>query len=410
MLFFLERNRDGKQDAALMSSRSGRTVRVTPRREKIERKETDHKLLLRLSLLLTPAFLSWQESGAHSIRSFSDFQVNLRFVCKDGQQKGWWEHEDKESPKEICFILVNLSFFSLGTFWLASFLFPFAIIFLASFIGSRIYIHHRVFLSLFPSSHASLLHRILDSLLDGTHNIIIISWPFRRPSWPDSNLHPETRNLAISNLNNKMTMINDASSWHRRLMFHEQEFLRSLPNCLLDTRLYSKWVEAINCENQCETRDRIKALIKKLPEENVYLLQHFLFVLKEIASKSEENKMCSRNLAVCIGPSLLQPPSTKAIFTQSTREVSSFRPLFRFIIFSPLISLTDRTSPRMYPSWSRIWSIITLNCFPSHIYSLRHRPCPRPRQFPANKVLFIQGCIGRPLTTIIICQRRVPMS
>lgn len=101
-----------------------------------------------------------------------------------------------------------------------------------------------------------------------------------------------------------------------------QEFLRSLPNCLLDTRLYNKWVKAVNCENNCESRARIKSLLKKLPEENLLLLRHVLYVLKQIALRSAENKMCSRNLAVCIGPSLLQPSSPIATFSASHRDVS----------------------------------------------------------------------------------------
>ncbi|RWS31473.1 Rho GTPase-activating protein 20-like protein [Leptotrombidium deliense] len=84
-----------------------------------------------------------------------------------------------------------------------------------------------------------------------------------------------------------------------------KEFLRSLPDCLLQSKLYYKWIEAVNVENNFECRERVGKLLRVIPAPNFTLLRYFVCVLWHISNRSAENKMCSLNLAVCIGPSLL---------------------------------------------------------------------------------------------------------
>ncbi|RWS15113.1 Rho GTPase-activating protein 20-like protein [Dinothrombium tinctorium] len=84
-----------------------------------------------------------------------------------------------------------------------------------------------------------------------------------------------------------------------------KEFLRSLPDCLLQSKLYYKWIEAISIENNFECREKIVKLLHSLPSTNLLLLRHLFCVLWHIAQRSSENKMCPLNLGVCIGPSLL---------------------------------------------------------------------------------------------------------
>ena len=89
-----------------------------------------------------------------------------------------------------------------------------------------------------------------------------------------------------------------------------KELLRSLPDCLLVGKMYQKWLEAAkliddaSISNQ-ECTNFIRPLIKCLPKANCLLLQHFLCILHYIYMQSAENKMSAENLAVCIGPSLL---------------------------------------------------------------------------------------------------------
>ena len=86
-----------------------------------------------------------------------------------------------------------------------------------------------------------------------------------------------------------------------------KEFLRSLPDCVLQSQLYGQWIDAINTTNNLERRQRIQRLLEALPEANRELLRYFLCALWHIAQKSSLNKMCSQNLGVCVGQSLLSP-------------------------------------------------------------------------------------------------------
>lgn len=88
-----------------------------------------------------------------------------------------------------------------------------------------------------------------------------------------------------------------------------KEFLRSLPDCVLQSQFYSQWIDAINTSNNVERRKRIQNLLDALPGANQQLLRHFLCALWHIAHKSTFNKMCSQNLGVCVGQSLLSPHS-----------------------------------------------------------------------------------------------------
>ena len=98
-----------------------------------------------------------------------------------------------------------------------------------------------------------------------------------------------------------------------------KDFLRSLPNSLLDSRLLNKWIEAVTCDDADQQREAVDKLLKKLPSESLQLLQHVLCLLWHIAQRSSVNKMCPSNLAVCIGPSLL---SSSKIISPVRREVS----------------------------------------------------------------------------------------
>lgn len=107
--------------------------------------------------------------------------------------------------------------------------------------------------------------------------------------------------------------------------FLSQEFLRRLPNCLLDSRLYNKWIEAVSDDNsEEETREKVVQLLKRLSSVNLLLLRHLLCLLHLIAHHSSENKMCSMNLAVCIGPSILS--SNSKISVDRREEVSKYVP------------------------------------------------------------------------------------
>lgn len=76
---------------------------------------------------------------------------------------------------------------------------------------------------------------------------------------------------------------------------------------MLQSSLYPKWIEAISIENNLECRSKMSQLLSELPTSNLLLLRHFLCTLWYIAQRSPINKMCSVNLGVCVGQSMLTP-------------------------------------------------------------------------------------------------------
>lgn len=86
-----------------------------------------------------------------------------------------------------------------------------------------------------------------------------------------------------------------------------KEFLRSLPNCLLNCQMYHEWMSVAlitNCEEQIAS---IRRLVLLLPSCNRTVLRHLMCVLCNLARHSEECKMDAYNLAICIGQSVLWP-------------------------------------------------------------------------------------------------------
>lgn len=66
-------------------------------------------------------------------------------------------------------------------------------------------------------------------------------------------------------------------------------------------------------------------IVSKLPEGNSILLQHLLSLLCHIIQQSEKNKMDPKNLAICIGPTLLQHSSQSldVSMVEKVRHLSS---------------------------------------------------------------------------------------
>ena len=87
-----------------------------------------------------------------------------------------------------------------------------------------------------------------------------------------------------------------------------KEFLRSLPDCLLDSNLFNNWVEITRESNKEERIFKTVQLCSRLPQSNFMLLQYLLCIFHEISIKSSKNLMTASNLAICISPSLLWPP------------------------------------------------------------------------------------------------------
>ncbi|OCT96154.1 rho GTPase-activating protein 20 isoform X2 [Xenopus laevis] len=105
-----------------------------------------------------------------------------------------------------------------------------------------------------------------------------------------------------------------------------KDFLRNIPGSIFSSKLYEKWVSSLDYESQEDKIKAIKMLIETLPPINVHLLRYLFGVLCCIEQRSESNQMSAFNLAVCIAPSLLWPPtpSSPEIENEFTRKVALF--------------------------------------------------------------------------------------
>jgi len=109
-----------------------------------------------------------------------------------------------------------------------------------------------------------------------------------------------------------------------------KDFLRSLPDCVLQCELYSCWSQAGQAGQSGQPThlaasniQQVKSYLERLPRVNRYLLHHILYILDKTAQNSQENMMTCSNLSICVGPSLLWTEDSAYMLQQSyTKEVS----------------------------------------------------------------------------------------
>ncbi|XP_056419314.1 T-cell activation Rho GTPase-activating protein [Hyla sarda] len=101
-----------------------------------------------------------------------------------------------------------------------------------------------------------------------------------------------------------------------------KDFLRGIPNQLLSSELYNKWMCALEKQNLDEKIEEMKCVAEKLPKPNLILLRYLICVLHHISEASDINKMDSRNLAVCIAPTMLVPQVDKNLPLETQKELN----------------------------------------------------------------------------------------
>ncbi|KAK5879912.1 hypothetical protein CesoFtcFv8_022988 [Champsocephalus esox] len=89
-----------------------------------------------------------------------------------------------------------------------------------------------------------------------------------------------------------------------------KSFLKELPGSLLVSDLYDKWMAALDIEDSQQKALETKKVVDEIPGPNKLLLQYLLCILHHILENADSNKMDAHNLAVCIGPTLLQLDGT----------------------------------------------------------------------------------------------------
>ncbi|XP_045412599.1 rho GTPase-activating protein 20 [Lemur catta] len=89
-----------------------------------------------------------------------------------------------------------------------------------------------------------------------------------------------------------------------------KDFLRNIPGSIFSSDLYDNWVCVMDQGNDEEKINAVQRLLDQLPRANVVLLRYLFGVLHNIEQHSSSNQMNAFNLAVCIAPSVLWPPTS----------------------------------------------------------------------------------------------------
>ncbi|XP_005378111.1 PREDICTED: rho GTPase-activating protein 20 [Chinchilla lanigera] len=110
-----------------------------------------------------------------------------------------------------------------------------------------------------------------------------------------------------------------------------KDFLRNIPGSIFLSDIYDHWVCVMDQGNDEEKINTIRRLLDQLPRANVILLRYLFGVLYNIEKNSSTNQMNAFNLAVCVTPSLIWPPtpSSPELEHEFTKKVSL---LIQFLI------------------------------------------------------------------------------
>lgn len=109
-----------------------------------------------------------------------------------------------------------------------------------------------------------------------------------------------------------------------------KSFLKELPGSLLVSDLYDKWMAALDNEDTQQRAVEITKVVDDLPGLNRLLLQHLICIFHHILESADINKMDAHNLAVCIGPTLLQLDDTP--LEQQKEKMQKVTDLTQFLI------------------------------------------------------------------------------
>lgn len=85
-----------------------------------------------------------------------------------------------------------------------------------------------------------------------------------------------------------------------------KSFFRKLPDSLLTSELYPRFIEADKIDDPKERLYVIKNILSDLPIHQYETLKHLILHLKRVVDNSEVNKMEARNLAIMFGPTLVR--------------------------------------------------------------------------------------------------------
>ncbi|XP_014782142.1 rho GTPase-activating protein 21 isoform X2 [Octopus bimaculoides] len=136
----------------------------------------------------------------------------------------------------------------------------------------------------------------------------------------------ETRGLKVIGVyripGNKLVISNMQEEFNKGLEYINQEnekwqdvnvissllksFFQKLPEPLVTNELYQSFINANQIENPQKRMLTLKRVIHQLPDVHFETFRHLAHHLRKIADHSHINKMCARNLAIVLGPTLVR--------------------------------------------------------------------------------------------------------
>ena len=114
------------------------------------------------------------------------------------------------------------------------------------------------------------------------------------------------------------------------------EYLRNMPESVFPVTMYHRFIACNSMEDDRCRLDVLKRLVEALPASNLVLLKAMIPVLLEICAKKEENKMTPRNIGICIGQSLMCPPTTDDVLKNDVPPFMEYLLLHTTEIFGVL--------------------------------------------------------------------------
>jgi hypothetical protein len=120
-----------------------------------------------------------------------------------------------------------------------------------------------------------------------------------------------------------------------------KEYLRNMPESVFPVKMYHQFIACNAIEDDADRQVTLKRLVEALPASNLVLLKAIVPMLTEICAKKEENEMTPRNVGICIGQSLMCPPTTEDVLKNDVPPFMEYLLLHTGTIFGELEPLAQ---------------------------------------------------------------------
>ena len=105
-----------------------------------------------------------------------------------------------------------------------------------------------------------------------------------------------------------------------------KQYFRKLPTPLITYDVYEKIIESGEITSQPARIDHLRKALQDLPQVHQDVLEFFMFHLRRVVERENENLMTSQNVAVVFAPTIMRPESLAREMTdvQKKNEVLRF--------------------------------------------------------------------------------------